>query len=624
MVPRVLVLVVMAAATLLAQPRFQSGVELLRLGVTVVDEQGKPITDLSARDFSVTVDGQPRAVRFAQLYESTVESSRRVTPAEAAPLPSYALNTTGRAGRVVVFAVDLMAIKQGYEWPMLDTAAKLVDSLAPEDAVGLMPIPGKGVDLTRDRSRVADALRMLRGTINIPFIRHYFTIREAVAFEQLDRRIIREVIERECCEKCTECPNELRDETREFLVFARQHVQTVLTSLTSLAGGLQSVAAPKTIVLLSAGLPFDQENLTRFTELQRALARAGIVVYSVQADQPDADAASMRRPGVGTYQANDIQTGLANVATMSGGALFSGVGTASGVFDRLRLEISSSYELGVEATASDADGKPHDVKVSVTRAGATVRSRRQVVVPETPADPAKRLGQLLAQPVDLAELPIAVAAYSVRGDERDTLKVIISAEIGRDASMTPPARYALVIMKTNEVSFQTNDTATAGPETASAIIAAQLAPGRYRLRCAAVDAAGRGGTVELPLSVGLRAAGALQTSDLIAGTDSDGGFRPAIQVNSRDGAATLIELYSADPSRFATVRVTFELRRAGDTRVLSETTGTLRPTDFERRQIADGRLDLSAVTPGEYLLSATIFEDGKPTGRVSRQLNIRQ
>ena len=37
----------------------------------------------------------------------------------------------------------------------------------------------------------------------------------------------------------------------------------------------------------------------------------------------------------------------------------------------------------------------------------------------------------------------------------------------------------------------------------------QLAPGRYRLRAGAVDDRGRAGSVELPLLVGLRTAGAL-------------------------------------------------------------------------------------------------------------------
>ncbi len=613
----------LAAAAIVAQPRFRSGVELLRLSVTVVDDRGEPIRDLTPRDFSVTVDGKPRLVEFAQFYRSTREATpAAATAAAQAPLPSYAINTAGGGGRVVVFAVDLMAIKAGYERPMLDTAAKLVDALGADDAVGLMPIPGKGVDLTRDRSRVSEALKGLRGTTNVPFTRHYFTIREAVAFEQRDRRTISEVIDRECCEKCVECPQELREETREFLTFARQHVASVLTSLTALAGGLETITAPKTIVLLSAGLPFEQESLTRFTELQRAVARAGILLYAVQVDQPDADA-SVRRKNFGTYEANDIQTGLANIATMSGGAMFAGVGTAAGVFDRLRSEISAAYELGVEGAATDADGKAHDVKVVVARPGATVRSRRQMILPETPVSAGKRLGNLLSQPVDVADLPVAVSAYSVRGDEATTLKVIINAELGGEQRPTDQVRYALFITKGNDVVFQTNDAATSEAGRAHVLTAAQLAPGRYRLRFAAIDIDGRGGTVELPISVGLRATGAIQTSDVIVGTAADG-FRPAVQLSATARAAALIELYSSDPARFTTVRVLFEVRRVGETQIVTQSAGALRPSDSERRQIAEAPLDFSSLRAGDYLVSAVIVENGRPSGRISRQITLRQ
>ena len=601
------------------QPTFRSGVELLRLPVTVVDGKGQPLRDLAPSEFSVKVDGRDRKLLFAHFFGPPAEG--RAAAAVPAPAPTYAMNTTSAAGRVVVFAVDLISIKQGYEKTILDTAAALADGLGPTDAVGLMPIPGRGVEMTRDRAQVSDALRMLRGTTDVSFISHYFTISEAVAFEQLNRRVIAETIERECCRSCNTCPNDLRDETREFLRFARYHVESVLTSLTRLATALQRVEAPKTIVLLSAGLPFEQETFSRFLDLQRALARSGIMVYAVQVSQADNDASNLRRPGVGTYQAADITSGLANVATMAGGAMFMGVGKASGVFERLRTEILNAYELGVEGAPADGDGKAHEIEIKVSRPGVTVRSRPKLVLPDEIVDPARKLGNLLAQPVDVADLPVAAAAYSVRGEESATLKVIIAAELGHGMRVSSPLRYALTAVQGGKVVFETNDTVADGSEAAPIVTAAQLAPGQYRLRIAALDGAGRGGTVEMPIDVALRAAAGLQFSDVIVGVTGQS-FAPAIRARAGQALDALIELYSAEPARFATARVTFELRKGNEPAVLVQSQGTLRVTDLERRQVAEGSVATTGLQPGDYRVSAVISVDGKPAGRVSRGVLI--
>ena len=47
-------------------PTFHGGINLLRLDVTVVTDDGTPVTDLKPEEFVVTVDGKPRPVRSAQ------------------------------------------------------------------------------------------------------------------------------------------------------------------------------------------------------------------------------------------------------------------------------------------------------------------------------------------------------------------------------------------------------------------------------------------------------------------------------------------------------------------------------------------------------------------------------
>ena len=66
-----------AAPAVLAQdqqpPRFQSGVEVVTVDVTVVDGDGRSILGLGPGDFAVDVDGQRRRVVSAQWIALTPE-----------------------------------------------------------------------------------------------------------------------------------------------------------------------------------------------------------------------------------------------------------------------------------------------------------------------------------------------------------------------------------------------------------------------------------------------------------------------------------------------------------------------------------------------------------------------
>ena len=51
------------------QPTFKSGVDLIRLDVHVVGDDGTPVKDLTADDFDVKVNGKPAPVRALQFLD---------------------------------------------------------------------------------------------------------------------------------------------------------------------------------------------------------------------------------------------------------------------------------------------------------------------------------------------------------------------------------------------------------------------------------------------------------------------------------------------------------------------------------------------------------------------------
>ena len=606
-----------AVAALQSQPTFRAGVELIRIDVSVLDKAGKPVTGLQPEDFVVTIDGAPRRVSFATFYGPTPDAPG-AAPA-ASPAPNVATNKNAAPGRVVVFVVDLESMTPGYEKVLLQTASTLVDKLAPGDAVGLLLIPGKGVEITRDRARVREALKGLWGFQQPTFVTHVISMREARAFETRDKLLIDELVERECLlDRRTSCPNELRIESGLLLREARRRMRSLPMLLAELNTRLQPIQAPKTIVVLSAGLPFEQESTSYFEELQKRTAESGTLTHVVQFHQPETDATSQR--GARGLPTSDLYEGLSNIAGVTGGSMSAGIGRAVGVFDRIAAEVTHSWQLGVEASEQDNDGKTHQIRVRLRRDGLTVRARRELILPAARTRPTAI--ELLSQPVDVLDVPVAAAGYTARGEEATTLKEIVVIELPRGAATEPPPSYALTISKDDRVVFQTADELrAAGADGPRAVTGAQLPPGMYRLRLAVVDGAGRAGTLEMPLGVGLRPMGALQVSDLFVGTVSDR-FTPAIEAASGTPLTVLLEVYAADPATFDGVSVGLEVRRTGEDAVLTSVPAPIATTELPGKRIASGTIPATALQPGSYTVSAMVLVNGRPIGKVSRAITL--
>jgi VWFA-related protein len=607
-----------AALAVQSQPAFKSTLDLLRLDVAVVDEDGRPARELRAEDFEVRVGGQPRRVTAARFYGPPLQAS----PA-AAPPAAVADNTHSATGRVLIFVVDLESMNAGYGKLALDTASRMLDALGPSDAVGLLPIPGKGVELTREHARVREALAHLSGLAPRLFQRHVISIREAEGLQKGDRRIFAEVVERECRQFESGCVAELRDESRQILVEAERRIQAVVGTLSTLNARLLPLAAPKSIVVLSAGLPSTLEGLTYFSDLQKRVAETGTLMYVVQLEQPDTDAGSQRLAGSGALPRADLGAGLANIAGVSGGRLFTSVGKATGVFERIQNEITSSYQLGVELQPQDADGRAHDIVVRVLKPGLTARARKELIATSKPAI-VRTPVEALTHPTDFTELPIAVSAYSTRGDESTTLKVILSIEAWSAAVIG--TSYAISIAKDGQPVFESgNTTIQSTTDAVRAVTAAQLAPGRYRLRAAVVDPGGRTGSLEMPLAVGLRPAGSLQLSDLFVGpaarTAGDR-FAPSTLAPANAPLDTLLEIYTAEPAEFDQLTVAFELRRTGQDDVVATAVGRLDATDLPRRRVANGQIAARGLAPGSYTVSAIVRKGSTPVAKVSRAVTV--
>lgn len=610
-------------------PTFRSGRELLTITAAVRDAAGRPLTDLTPQEFTVRIDGTTRPVVSAQVFGSAeaVSVAPRGTSTANAPAvaaPHFASNVASAPGRIVIVALDRLSIRGGGERAAIESAVRLVESLPPTDAVAAIGIPGAVTDLTRDHATVVEAIRHMSGTAAAIPMSLPLSWEAALEYEQTCDRI--GATDPACGEVDAHA-------VKEMLMNGRAQATTTLSNLEGVLQQLEPVRGPKSIVLISGGIPFDTTLLGRYRALTLRAARSHATLFVMHLDQPTMEAAD-RGPGTvrtgrwsaGTvtpfFGGRDYTAGLGNIAADTGGVFFSAVGGARGVFDRIASDLASFYEIGIESIPSDADGKPHRIEVTVARPGARVRAPSATAAAVAAAhDPAASLARALAQPTDVLDVPLDVATYVTHSRDPDKVHLLMAVEVPAVAAVTPVAWAFAVMDGSHVVASSRTDVADGGAAPWSTTAGIDLAPGSYRLRTAVVAADGRVGTFDVPLRAGLRAAGDVHASDLVVGTLERGLVRPRGHVRRDEAVAGTIELSSAGP--LDATAATLQLVANGATQAVLRVPLVMRTRADDKTLVtADARLELSQVVPGTYTASAIIERDGAAIGRVSRVIEV--
>src|SRR5262245_2926402 len=607
--------VIAALALLVAQstsartqqgPRFQSGVEVVTIDVTVVDADSRPILGLRPADFAIEVDGRRRRVVSADWIPLTGTAPARNTARQEIPiLQPYTSNEGAAAGRFVVLLIDQTHIRlEGMNAYRADLEA-FIDRLGPNDRLSIVA-SGMGsapsVPFTLDRERAKRTLPSIVG------------------------------------QRGLDGPNPLLA-LRELLL------------------ALKPIDAPKTIVLVSEGFPTEattvavaDERRPLLVEIEHLAAEARTIVYGLQlaprvqdmrrqtqdsalgADLTEPAAASTRSrarsqggPTQGDPQSmpgaanaavpNGVVAGggLYSVAAVTGGSMFTGTMTAESALQRIESEISGYYLLGVEAYPSQRDGKPHAIRVAVNRSGAPVRSRRQLIVNRPPPAPRTAEEALLpafSSPSPIAALPIRVATFSMRGAGRKTIQLMIQGEVGADYSAQKSVVLGFVIADANDRIVQRRagnsslrPVAPGQPSALQFTTSVTLDPGDYTMKLAVADG-DRVGSVEHPIHAALETAGSIAFSDLVVG--GAGSAKPAIPppigpTIRTDFVQGVLEAYGATA---ADVRGRLEIANAPDGP--SSISAALAVANGSGRAVLTQVLPVTDLPPGRYVLRAVV------------------
>jgi VWFA-related protein len=275
-------------------PTFRTGIDLVAVDVSVVDDNGRPVDDLLEPDFVVKIDGETRRVVTADLVKVDVELGRRPQADKVnEPETLYSSNLAPPNGRRIVLAIDQVRIGPGSLKPILDAASRFLDRLTPLDQVSLIayPEPGIRVDFTNDKVRLRRALQGLVGHApRSTSRRHAIALAEALAIDRDDRFVYTAVVERECTMSREErdnqrCMREVEQDAAEVVREAHDDAELSRRGLEQLLQQLTQVEGPKLMVLLSEGFLADE------LEMRRIVTMAGEARTSINVMIVDQDAA---------------------------------------------------------------------------------------------------------------------------------------------------------------------------------------------------------------------------------------------------------------------------------------------------------------------------------------------
>ena len=414
-------LCVIATAAALAQgPVFRSGLDVIAVDVQVVDKDGVPVNAIGPEAFSVSINGRERRVlsaefvRQASLSRIGLESKFAKGTVVDLEVPS------DTQGRLFILAVDNGSFEAGTIRPAMEAAEQFVDSLEPNDRLGLYVYPsGARIPPTVDRAPIRSALANVTGERWT--LRSRFNLRPSEIVDitaalgmgiqtrqntlgvdpsavpgttttvpvPADWDAVLRVVRRECPGE-VDCPSHILNEVASLAPHLENQADASLGGLDELLRGLAGIPGRKAVVLVSAGVLVSDRRDGRpdVGDLSRVMgqtaARANASVYTVQVEPTTSTAvAASRLPAIPRNRDRQmLGNWLDEFSTTAGGSrIYVPVGSGTFAFQRVLRETSAHYLLGVQPEESDRDGRPHQLRVKVVRPGVTVHGRQWLLIP---------------------------------------------------------------------------------------------------------------------------------------------------------------------------------------------------------------------------------------------------
>lgn len=542
--------------------------KLIAVDFSAVSADGRPVGDLRPEEVTLKIDGRTRAIRSLEYVPV------RTTAGFDTPLP-FGSNVVTEAGRAIVLIVDFESIRPGREAALREHIGQFVRTLSPNDRVALVTVPygGVKVDLTTDHARLTPALMALSG--QAPSV---------------------------------ESESEAACRTRATLVALRGAIDDLRGGEAPVTVVLFSgqMAGPQGVQAMQSGVSLGRCQLLRehFQQVGGAVANARAQLYIV-------------KPELSTSSAG--LAGLEHLTGVTGAPLWNIGGTDGGALARVFRESGGYYLARVEPQPEETQGSVRGLSVDISRPGVDVRTRPQMTVVRptrfSGAAPATPLAMMKEARV-FRDLPLRVVGFSSREPGARDVRVIVLFDSPDPAAALNDAIVGLYGQDGRLVASRVMPAAelVGQPITTALTVPA----GTYRLRVAAAEASGRGGTADFTLDAGMVSAGGLTLSDLVLGLFRDGQFQPRLEFGTEATAMAHLEVYGGREG--ARVGVVFEVARTINGPAIVSMPGAFAATTEADRFLVTAAIPIGALPPGDYVVRATVAAQDQAGGRVVRPI----
>jgi VWFA-related protein len=628
-------------------PIFRAGVELVSVDVTALDSNGRQVTDLTAGDFQIEIDGDKRQVATVE-YIRSADPLRQIGAPHKVVVADETFSTSNAKGaprgRLITLLIDQGNIRTGAARSAMNSAKKFVDTLTPEDRVSVVAVPGPGelVDFTTNHDKVREALLRIVGTGDALRSQFNLSMTEALAlYMHSNAQLASEVILRVCGATAgaefDKCQREVDADAAEIANEIRRRTTGSLHGMRSVLQSLGAIEGPKSVILISEGLVF--EGLGGETDDLAAIAadsRASIDVLLL--DVPRFDATQSFQPNT-PREDRDLQTnGLEQLAGASRGDLYRINTTAEYAFDKISRALDGYYLVGVEARPDDRNGRRHRIGVKSLRRGVSMRSRRSFVTTmsakaTTPTDAVTRA---LRSPLPINDLPLEVSTWTYKQPGTGKVRVIVAAEVERLASQ--PLEYTVGMALVNKQGrgvaqpVEKKQLIAKPGDEGTAVFSGMLAvdPGEYRVIVSMADSEGRVGSVSRAVTAFQMDGPGLTLGDLLVGSFEAGAkpsLEPTIEPAVSGTIAVLMEAYSSSLGTAGAappfgLEATLDILTSEDGAPLASIPMRIGAGSSPEIANVSAQVNTSSLPPGRYLARGSVRQSGKPQGHMLRPFRI--
>jgi VWFA-related protein len=631
--------VALVAAQQPQTPVFRSSVEVTSLDVGVVDRDGKPLPDLTPQDFVVQVDGAPRRVVSAEWISLITPPGPEPPP----PPPGYSTNENVSGGRLILIVIDQPNIRFGGAVGLRRAVNGFIDRLRPSDRIAAVGIgPGSNsTPFTADRERVKQAIARMPGAQMKPSAFEFnIALSEAMSIRKGDGYTLDRVLVRECGAPAANgsmtleqqfCRSRAEAAAQTIADSGAAESEQTIAQLRALLGALKTIDLPKTMVMVTEGFVMDDQQASMM-EIGNLAIEARTSIYALKLDDQIFDITQGSAPTAPFADRMERAQGIETLTGAARGTLFNISVNAEAAFARIESELSGYYLLGVEATAADKNGKPHPIRVSVNRAGATVRSRRQIIATanqDLVRNPREAAMAALASPLLVSALPVQVATFSLKGPDPTKIQLLIHAAIGTDYSASKVVSFGYVISDREGRIIESLGGDARLPPVMNGVpsalqynVGASIPPGDYTLKLAVVEG-DRVGTIEHEIHAALVEAPPVKLSELMVGGPSVVRQLDQPTIGHKvafGGVQGYIEAYGTGSNE---LKAKYEVAEDLESPALltAEVTGR---TAGAERMIFSHVLAVRQLPPGQYVLRANIVSEGAPVKTMARGFEVAE